>query len=95
MEASSILLNDSVVVANKSGDKKWFFLALILSMAFFGLQYLRYINNKDVMEQKEAKLRLKVSAKATKKEKKQKEIEEIKSERKRIRKERQAKVSKF
>ena len=92
MEASSILESGSAVLANKGGDKKWFFLALVLSLAFFGLQYLRYINNKDVMAQKEQKLKQKVNAKATKKEQKQKEIEEIKSERKRIRKERSAKV---
>lgn len=30
-------------------DSKWFYLALALSFAFFALQYMRYIANKELM----------------------------------------------
>ena len=54
-------------------DSKWFYLALVLSFAFFALQYMRYIANKELMAQKEAKLRVKMQAKALRKEEKERE----------------------
>jgi hypothetical protein len=65
----------------EGSSNKWFYLALFLSFAFFGLQYMRYIGNRELMAQKEAKLRIKMQAKAQRKEDKVREVEALKSER--------------
>jgi heme/copper-type cytochrome/quinol oxidase subunit 3 len=41
----------------QSSGSTWFYLAMALSLAFFGLQYMKYLANKEQLVLKEEKLR--------------------------------------
>lgn len=76
------------IVPIKESSSKWQYLALLLSLAFLGLLYMKYQSNKEQLELKEAKMRLKLKIKNDKKAQKMKDIDDQKNEKKRLRKER-------
>ncbi len=57
-------------------DSKWFYFAIVLSLALFGLQYMRYLSSKEQLAQKEARMRQKMQAKADRQAKKHRDHEE-------------------
>jgi hypothetical protein len=58
-------------LAPSQHSSAWFYLAAILTFAFFGLQFLKYQANRDQLILKEEKLRQKVLAKEERQREKQ------------------------
>ena len=63
--------SDYQSLAPSQHSSAWFYLAAILTFAFFGLQYLKYQANRDQLILKEEKLRQKVLAKEERQREKQ------------------------